>query len=191
MRYLDLAIACAFGIFSTCALPAKAVEAAGAPPPPTQAVQPIDLPTVLRLAGANNLDLAIVRQQLLQAKAADEAARLRFFPWLAPGFSYQGYRGAFPQADGTLINAPKELYGPEVTLNEGVDLGDAIYQRLSTRQLFIAAGNHVEAQRNDTLFAAANTYFDLVSAVAQLAIARDAVPQDQLTATFSSLPEVL
>ncbi len=176
MRNLRLVLACAFGIFSFCALPAEGVESPGAPAtPPAPAGQPIDLPTVLRLAGANNLDLAIVRQQLLQAKAADEAARLRFFPWLNPGFSFQGNQGAFPEANGTLIAAPKELYGPTLTLNEGVDLGDAIYQKLSTKQLYLAAGSRVEAQRNDTLLAAANGYFDLVSAVAQLAIARDAV----------------
>jgi outer membrane protein TolC len=175
MRNPSLTIACAFGIFSICALPAEAVEPAGTPPPPAQTNQPIDLPTVLRLAGANNLDLAIVRQQLLQAKAADEAATLRFFPWLAPGFSYDAHNGAISALPGPITPVTSQIYGPQLSVADNVDLGDAIYQKLSTKQLFLAADNRVEAQRNDTLLAAANAYFDLVSAVAQLAIARDAV----------------
>ena len=38
----------------------------------TGEVQPIDLPTALRLAGANNIDLALVREALVQAQAQNE-----------------------------------------------------------------------------------------------------------------------
>lgn len=137
--------------------------------------QPIDLPTALRLAGANNLDLAIVQQRLLEAKAADDAARLRFFPWLSTGVSYEAHKNAFPAADGTIIDADKQLYNPGASIVAGVDLGNAIYQKLSTKQQYAAAGSRAEAQRNDTLLAAASGYFELVNAASELAIAQEAV----------------
>ena len=43
---------------------------------------PIDLPTVLRLAGAQNLDVQIAREKLAEAKAEHASAMAQFFPWL-------------------------------------------------------------------------------------------------------------
>ena len=44
----------------------------------------IDLPTALRLAGANNLDVQIAREKVNEARAVSDSARARFFPWIAP-----------------------------------------------------------------------------------------------------------
>ena len=49
----------------------------------------IDLPTVLRLAGAQNLDVALARERLAEARAQHESTRLQFFPWLSPGITYR------------------------------------------------------------------------------------------------------
>src|SRR6185437_3202142 len=54
----------------------------------TGEVQPIDLPTALRLAGANNIDLALVREALVQAQAQNDAATLSFVPALNGGLGY-------------------------------------------------------------------------------------------------------
>jgi outer membrane protein TolC len=56
-----------------------------------------------------------------------------------------------------------------------VDFGDAIFQKLAARQQRAAAGFRVDAQRNDTAFAAAEAYLDLVYAATAEDIARDAV----------------
>ena len=49
------------------------------------APQTIDLPTTLRLAGANNLDVQIAREKVNEARAAHDSARARFFPFISPG----------------------------------------------------------------------------------------------------------
>jgi len=46
--------------------------------------QPIDLPTVLRLAGAQNLDVQIARERLNEAQASRETALEQFVPSLTP-----------------------------------------------------------------------------------------------------------
>ena len=147
--------------------------------------QPIDLATALRLAGMNNLDLATVRAAQRQAKAANDGATLRFFPYLTVGETYARRTGLDQATAGTMQDVYKQLYRRGGTITLGVDLGNAIFGKLSARQLQRAAEHAVEAQRNDTLLAAAGAYFDLVNAAAAVGIAGEAVRisqdyQDQL-----------
>ena len=53
-----------------------------------RAALPIDLPTALRLAGAQNLDVQIAQAKLAEARANQDGAVAQFFPWIAPGISY-------------------------------------------------------------------------------------------------------
>lgn len=136
--------------------------------------QAIDLPTTLRLAGANNLDLALVRQALVQAQAANDAATLSFVPWLAGGIGYNKHGGALQNVTGNVLNVDKQLHSELGGVAAQVNLGDAIFQKLSASKLQSAAEYSVAASRNDTTFAAARAYFELVSAVASVKIAEDA-----------------
>ncbi|MCX6895142.1 MAG: hypothetical protein NTZ16_06535 [Verrucomicrobia bacterium] len=51
----------------------------------------IDLPTALKLAGAQNLDVQIAGVLVTEAKANQQSAIAQFFPWLAPGVSAGGF----------------------------------------------------------------------------------------------------
>jgi outer membrane protein TolC len=137
--------------------------------------QSIDLATALRLAGMNNLDLATVRAAQRQAKAANDSATLRFFPYLTVGETYARRTGLDQATAGTMQDVYKQLYRGGGTLTMGVDLGSAIFGKLAARQLQSAAEHSVEARRNDTLRAAAAAYFDLVNAAAGVGIAEEAV----------------
>jgi outer membrane protein TolC len=179
-----LAIALAVWICTLpAAVPAQGVEGAEA--------QTIDLPAALRLAGINNIDLALVREAQNRAKAANDAATLRFFPWLELGASYDKHTGAEQvNPPGDVQNFDTVIYEPAASLNVQLEIGDAIFQKLAARQQSVAAGYNVEAQRNDTVLAAAVAYFDLVDAAAAEDIARDAlrIAQDyeqQLEHAFS------
>jgi outer membrane protein TolC len=150
--------------------------------PPTKAqalqsaagVQPIDLPTTLRLAGANNLDLALIREALVQAEAQNDAATLSFIPNLSGGLGYTKHNGAIQDVSGNVIDAYKQLHTTVGGFSSQVNLGDAIFQKLAASRLQSAAEYSVDAGRNITLFAAATAYLDLVSARANVRIAEDA-----------------
>src|SRR5689334_5444116 len=89
---------------------------------------PIDLPTVLRLAGAQNLDIQVARARLREAEANRSAALEQFFPWVTPGVQYHrrdGVAQAVPA--GTISAAHFESYSPGATAVAQVALGDAIY----------------------------------------------------------------
>jgi outer membrane protein TolC len=138
-------------------------------------VYPIDLPTVLQLTGAQNLDIQIARERLAEAKANHESARERFFPWLNVGATYRRHDNRLQDVEGRILDVNKQSYTAGATLTAQVDLGDAIYQTLAAHQLVRVAGHAFEAQRQDSLLAAAQGYFDLAKAQATVGVAREAV----------------
>ncbi len=103
---------------------------------------PIDLPTTLRLAGAQNLDIQIARQRLKEAEANRTSALERFFPWVGSGISYHRRDGlAQGIPSGVISNANFQSYSPGGTLTAQIEIGDAIYTSLATNQLVRAAGH--------------------------------------------------
>ncbi len=136
---------------------------------------PIDLPTVLQLAGAQNIDVQIARERLAEARANRDIATEQFFPWIAPGVGYRRHDGQLQDITGTVFDASKQSYTLGGTLTAQVDLGDAYYKSLAAKQLVKAAGHGLDAQRQDSVAAAAQGYFDLVRAQAGAGVARQAV----------------
>ncbi len=142
----------------------------------TNQVHPVDLPTVLRLAGAQNLEIQMARERLREAEAQRSSALERFFPWIAPGVSYHrrdGVAQAVPE--GTISDAHFQSYSPGVTLAAQLDIGDAWYQSLAAKQLVRASSHGLEAQRQETLLEAAQLYFDLTRSKALVEVAADAL----------------
>lgn len=152
-----------------------AAPAGAQQPPVSQTVQTIDLTTALRLAGLNNLDLALVRQAERQAQAANDAATLKFVPSLSLGESFTRTTGSVQQTSGVMLDVDRALYRRGAAVGMSTQLGDAIFGKLAARQLQIAADHDIDSQRNDTLLAAADAYFDLVDAVAEQDIAAQAL----------------
>lgn len=141
---------------------------------------PIDLPTALRLAGAQNLDVQIARQRLREAEANRVSALEQFFPWLGAGVSYHrrdGLAQAVPA--GTISETHFDSYAPGGTITAQVVLGDAIYNSLAARQLVRASDQALEAQRQDSALGTAQGYFDLAKAKALVEVARQALQTSQ------------
>jgi outer membrane protein TolC len=140
------------------------------------APQVIDLPTALRLAGAQNLDIQMARERLNEAKAAKQSAVEQFFPWVAPGISYHrrdGLAQAVPS--GIISDAHFQSYSPGVSLTAQIPLGDAIYNSLAARQLVKASDHALESQRQEAVLAAAQGYFDLVKGWALVEVIKEAI----------------
>jgi len=138
-------------------------------------VQPIDLPTVLRLAGAQNLDVQIAREKLREAKANHLSAVAQFFPWISPGITYRQHDDKIQDVQGNIIDVHKYSYAPGAAVGVQLDLGDAIYKSLAAKQLAKAADHALEGQRQDSVLAAAQGYFDLAVAQNAVAVANDSV----------------
>ena len=142
---------------------------------PEKKVFVIDLPTALRLAGAQNLDLKLAQEKLAEARADHESARQQFFPWIAPGVGYRRHDGNTQAVTGEILDVSKQSYTAGATLTAQLDLGDALYKTLAARQLVKAADQALAAQRQDAVLAAAQGYFDLAKAQAAVGVATEAV----------------
>jgi outer membrane protein TolC len=154
------------GLIFAVAWPARGAE--------TNTVFPLDLPTALRLAGAQNIDVLIAREKLSEARANHAIARAQFFPWVTPGVAFRRHENNIQDIAGTILNADKNLFTAGANLTAQVDLGEAIYRSLAARQLVKAAEQAAEAQRQDSVFGAAAGYFDLVRAQAGVGVASEA-----------------
>jgi outer membrane protein TolC len=139
----------------------------------------IDLPTALELAGARSLDLQIAREKLAEAKAARENSVWQFFPSISPGVGYRRHDNLLQTVQGEIIDVHKNSYAVGPVIAAQVDVGDAIYRNLASRQLVKAAQFAVESQRQESILAAAIGYFDLAKAQEAVAVAQEAVKISQ------------
>src|SRR5437667_10190038 len=99
----------------------------------------IDLPSALRLAGARNLDVQLAREKLAEARAAEESAIERFFPWLAPGVTYRRHDNLLQDTSGNILEVHKQSYAPGGTVAAQTEIGDVIFKSLEAHQLPQAA----------------------------------------------------
>ncbi|MDB6026958.1 MAG: Outer rane efflux protein [Verrucomicrobiales bacterium] len=135
----------------------------------------IDLPTVLRLAGAQNIDVQIAREKLTEAQVAEEQARQHFYPWIAPGIGYRRHEGQIQDVSGNMFRADKQSYNLGATVNAQLDLGDAIYKTLAAKQLTKAAGHALASQQLQSVSLAAQNYFELAKAEALIRTTEEAM----------------
>jgi outer membrane protein TolC len=136
---------------------------------------PIDLLTVLRLAGAQNLDVAIARERLAEARANYGSAVTQFFPTLTPGIGYRRHDDNIQDVSGNVFEVHKQSYAPGATIGAQIDFGDALYKQLATKQLVRAADQAIDAQRQESTATSAQLYFDLLAAQAAIGVAAEAV----------------
>src|SRR5260370_8215030 len=72
----------------------------------------IDLPTTLGLAGARSIDIQLAREKFAEARAAEESAVERFFPWVAAGVTYRRHDNLIQNTAGMIQEVPKQTYPP-------------------------------------------------------------------------------
>jgi OMF family outer membrane factor len=136
---------------------------------------PIDLPTVLRLAGANAVDVQIARERLSAARATATGALMQFLPWLSPGANYRRHGGLIQDVVGNIVTANKDSYALGASGSLQVDVGDALFRTLAARQSVRAADHQVRTQEQEVALRAAQGYFDLLEAQATTAAAAEAL----------------
>jgi outer membrane protein TolC len=190
--------------------PVVEAEPVGGPLEPGQTIQPIDLTSALRLAGARDLDIAIARQRVSQALAELEEARVLWLPSLYVGPNWIRHDGQAQMVEGGVrsisksslflgataavgqgINGPIPAGGPAQVggLTTVLRISDAIFTPLAARQTVAARQAGVRTASNDAMLGASEAYLDLQHAAGRLAIAREAVAQAEelanLTASYA------
>jgi len=137
--------------------------------------EPIDLPTVLKLAGAQGIDVEIAEAKLREARAAADSSTWALFPTISPGVGYRNHTGQAQSFAGPVSEVGKESVTAGATLFLSLDLGEAVYRRLAAKQTAQAAEHGLAAQRQQTVQQATLAYFDLTQSHHAVALLEDAV----------------
>ncbi|MEW6746609.1 MAG: TolC family protein [Planctomycetota bacterium] len=135
----------------------------------------VDLPLVLELAGASNLQIALARERLEEARARLDEAAVLWWPSIDVGPRYTKHEGRIQDTRGEVIDASRNAGFAGVVVHTTFDLADAFYEPLAARRLVAAQTAAVAGQVNETLRDVALGYVDLAAATASLALAREAV----------------
>jgi outer membrane protein TolC len=130
----------------------------------------INLETVLRLGGANNLDLQSAQAALTTAKAAHRETRMKFFPWITIGTAYRRQDGNTQDIQGHVNSESKQFYQGGVGVVAELRIGETIYRSLAAQQRALAAEHDLAAVRNHLSAIVSNAYFDLLRAQASLQV---------------------
>jgi len=153
---------------------------------------PLDLPTALGLAGANNLQIAFAAERVQQAFARMDQADLIWVPSINAGLIYNNHAGRIQATEGSVIEVSRSslfVGGGAVTASSPltgssggparmfVDLSlvDVFFEPLSARQAVRAAEATEATTFNDTLLQVAVAYLELLRAHSQVAIANETV----------------
>lgn len=139
-----------------------------------QAPAPIDLPTALKLAGAESLAVKLAREQVAEARAAGDAVQARFVPWVAPAIVVRRHDSNIQAVNGPILDADKQSLAAGITLNAQLELGETYYQNLAARQQVRASEAALQVRQRETVYLAAAGYFELVRARAAAAAAEEA-----------------
>ncbi len=137
--------------------------------------QPIDLPTALRLAGANSLEVQIAREKVNEARAAHDVARSRFFPFLVPSVVVRRHDDNVQAVNGPILDADKQSLAAGLALNAQLDLGETYFQNLVAQQVVRSNEAAMAGRQRVATFRAASGYFDLARARAAVIAAQEAV----------------
>jgi outer membrane protein TolC len=139
------------------------------------AADTIDLPTALRLGGANNLDVQIAREKVVEAQAAHDSARSRFLPFVSPSIVVRRHDDNIQAVNGPILDADKQSLAASIGFNAQIDLGETYYQNLVARQLVRSNEAALAGRQHEATFRAATGYFDLARARAAVIAAEEAV----------------
>lgn len=176
--------ACATALLSAQPPAAPAVTLQELPPPrpiasaplePGERPLPINLPTALKLANANPLDIQIAAARIRIAAAQLNQANVLWLPTIFTGGDYYRHDGKVQTVQGDIISTSKSALmvgtGPFAVFA----VTDAVFSPLAARQTLRARQAALQATTNDTMLAVAESYFNVQQARGELAGAIDTV----------------
>ncbi|MCW0217270.1 MAG: hypothetical protein OJI67_03005, partial [Prosthecobacter sp.] len=109
----------------------------------------VDLPTVMKLAGANNDEIEQARVKHTETIAESKQAWQRFWPTLTLSAGYRGHEGNVQDVGGAVFSTRKQQYTLGTAVMIDWSPGDLYYSALAAQQKALAAEQLAEKARRD------------------------------------------
>ena len=149
---------------------------------------PINLPTAMKLAGAEPLDIAIATARLQVASAQLQRANVLWLPSVQIGGDYFRQDGQIQDVVGNVFGTSKSTLMVGAGPGLSFAVSDAIFAPLAARQVLRARESGVQTAVNDSLYAVATAYFDVQQARGRIAGTIDTVKRaEELTRRIEKL----
>jgi len=139
----------------------------------------IDLPTVVRVAHADNFEIRQAKLNVQTAQGQAESAYGGIFPVIAPGISFESVDGSVRAVNGPLIGADFSSLAPSVLIQWALNPGRVYYDVIASRKRLDATEAQERFVVQDTLRRATVQYYDLVLMQARLSVARQTVAESE------------
>ena len=142
--------------------------------PMYQALLAIDLPTVIRVAAAQNIDVRIAGYEVRQKRGRLESVVGGVFPVLVPSALFNHLDGSVRATEGNIVNVGFNTFQPSIAVQWIVNPGRVVYEIVAAKKRLRAARHQERAVQMETLRTAAVQLYDLVRTQAQIAAAHQA-----------------
>lgn len=154
-------------------LPLIALLFLSSPAPAAEDTRFVDLPTVLRLAGAGHDEVEFARAKHAEAIAESKQAWQRFWPTLTVGAAWRGHEGNIQDVAGAVFEASKRQYTVGGAVIVDWSPGDLYFSALVSEQRARAAAELAEKVKRDLILQAVDRYYLLLAAEAGVAVIAD------------------
>jgi outer membrane protein TolC len=138
---------------------------------------PIDLPTVVKVALAENVDIRQAREIVEAQRGQYESAVGAAFPVLVPTAFFERFDGGFRNTDGRIFQVGSTVFQPSVGIEWITNPGRVVYGIIAARKRLSASEHDEDAVKLETLRRAASEFYELVLAQAQVATAEEGVAE--------------
>ena len=146
----------------------------------------VDLPAVVRVATARNLDIQQALQQVEASRGVYEASIGAIFPSLTPSVTALGLQGAV-SSGGALGLATFQNVLPAAAIQWIINPGQVAYALVASKRRLEASAQQEQAVEQEAMRLASVQYYDLVLAQAQVAVAQQAMDEAKELLRIESL----
>jgi outer membrane protein TolC len=137
----------------------------------------VDLPTVVQVASARNIEIEQARQRVAASRGRYDSSVEALLPVIAPAIAYQKVWGVNQAANGTLTPVNADTFLPAISVQWILNPGRVAYDIVASRRRLEASQQTEQAVLQETIRQAVIEYYDLALAQSRLAAARQAVAQ--------------
>ena len=137
----------------------------------------IDLPTVVRVAAAQNFDIRQARQAVEANRGRYQSAVGGAFPALVPTALFEHVEGTVRATEGNLVGVGFNTFQPSVAIQWVVNPGRVIYDIVAARKRLSASEHQERAVILETLRQSAVQYYALVLGQSRVSAAHQGVAE--------------
>jgi outer membrane protein TolC len=135
----------------------------------------IDLPNVVQVASAKNIDILAARQRVEASRGQLESAAASIFPVIGPGVALDHVQGVNSSFTGQLVGVNFTTLQPAVLVEFLLNPGRVFFDVIASKKRLLAAEQLERFVLMDTIRSSVVQYYDLILAQSRVSDARAAV----------------